>query len=196
MKKTNIPVAVVGSSNINFDSVITDHYKSAYEMTERLIRTGHKRICFIDCPIQYFSYIDHQQAFYDCLTNYGIMGCWYINSIHNTGESGYEAIKKLWQQGIRPDAVVGANGMLMMGAVRFLSNQGVRLPEDMSLIVHEDSILTSYAVPPISGMNVQKELMGGKACELLLQRLETPNISRRCEVVPPYFVDRGSVIPR
>lgn len=198
LKATGIPVAVVGSSNENFDCVITDHYRSAFEMTERLLNTGHKRICFLDCPTRYSSYLSHKQGFETCLLQNrdDSVLSWYVNSLRNTGQSGYEALKDLWQQGIRPDAVIGANGMIMMGAVRFLAETGVRLPQDISLIVHEDSILTSYAVPPISGMNVQKELMGGKACELLLQRLEDPTLARRCLITPSYYVDRGSVLPR
>ena len=194
----HIPIVVAGGGSGDFDCVITDHYRSAADALKRLMNTGHRRICFLDGPTGYGSSLEHRRAYQDVMRRDGEWAeqCWLVNTARNTGESALQALRGLWENGARPDAVIGANGMIMLGAVRFLTAMRMLLPRDVSLIALEDSLLTAYATPPISSMNISKQRMGEQACRLLLERLAHRVKSLQRVVVPVSYVDRGSVVDR
>ena len=50
---------------------------------------------------------------------------WLVYCKHNTGEGGYEAIKRLWQSGARPQAIAAANEPIALGIMRFLYEQDI-----------------------------------------------------------------------
>ena len=59
---------------------------------------------------------------------------WLVYCKHNTGEGGYEAIKRLWQSGARLQAIAAANEPIALGIMRFLYEQDIRISEDIAIV--------------------------------------------------------------
>ena len=104
-------------------------------------------------------------------------------------------MKDCWEAGIRPRAVIAANGNLALGAMRYLHERKIRVPEQVSVIGYEDSSLSGYAIPALTSVNIHKELMGQKAAEFLLRRLSHPDAEPVNFVAPAELVIRDSVVP-
>ena len=198
LKKRKIPCVVVGRYTSELDSVSPDFVKAAYISTEYLINTDHKKILFINCPVIFPSNQDRLEGIRDAAAKYGFVldSRWIINVQHNTGESGYQAIKYCWEQGLRPDAVFSANDYFALGVMRFLYEQKVRVPEDISVIGYEDSILAGYAVPPLTTISIAKAKMGEEAARLMLDRIKNPKKRYVSLKIKPVLVERATVLRR
>ena len=92
-----------------------------------------------------------------------------------------------------PDALVGANPQVTVGAMHYLLDSGMRVPEDVSIIACEDNSLCGYTRPMITAVNIQKESMGESAVELLLRRIQTPDAPITSVRISSYMVHRKSV---
>jgi LacI family transcriptional regulator/LacI family purine nucleotide synthesis repressor len=198
LKKEKMTCVVVGRYVHEIDSVSPDFIKAAYLSTEYLITTGHKKILFINCPTIFSSNQDRLTGINQAVShyNYSANPKWIINTQHNTGKGAYEAIKYCWEQGVRPDGIFMANDTLALGVMRFLHEQKVRVPDDVSIIGYEDSILAGYAVPPLTTINISKPKMGENAAQLMLERIRNPRKKFVSLIIEPVLTERSSVIRR
>ena len=187
---------LIGHESKEFDYVAPDVHQSVRLMVDELVKTGHKKLCYINCPPTYLSHKQRIEGFQNGLQGKRIEKHWIIDSSHNTGKGGYLAIKSLWESGERPDAILGANDSIALGAMRYLFEQNIRVPDDISMVSYEDSVLSGYSVPPLSSINISKERMGAEACSILLSRIENPTMRKIHVVIPPVLVSRGSIQSR
>ena len=99
-----------------------------------------------------------------------------------------------WLKHIRPGFWYDLD-MLALGAMRYLNEQHIRVPDQVSVIGYEDSSLSGYAIPALTSVNIHKELIGRKAAEFLLRRLQQADAEPARFVAPADLVIRDSVIP-
>ena len=83
-----------------------------------------------------------------------------------------------------------------MSVLRCLYEHGLRVPEDISIISAEDSNICGNLSPTITAVNIQKEAIGHKALNFLLDRISHPELPAREITVTPYLVERNSVANR
>lgn len=200
MKETGIPFVIigVGTDEAECDSVWADPGEGVFLSLSYLMKMGHSRIAYINCPKNFRSNYARVSGIERSVKELGMKfdPAWLVNSDHNSGAGGYQAMKTLWESGARPDSVVMANAPIAMGAMRYLYEQKLRVPDDISIVAYEDNVLCGYAVPALTTINIQKEYMGERAAEMLLERLANP--AKPWEVVraKPYLVERDSVSRR
>jgi len=192
-----VPVVVVGRSNDGVDCVTADIASGAYLAVRNLIDTGHTAICCVNCPQKFSSHlprrVGYEQAFASSpyRHDHRLVYC-----AHNNGLGGYEAVKELWEGGFRPDGIATANDGIALGVLRFLYEQHLRVPDDVSIVSYEDSVLSGYCSPPLSTVHFDKELMGEQAGRLLLKRIQHPTGTPEQQVVPVELLQRKSVVER
>lgn len=191
-------VTVAGQKATVVDSVVPDPSEGAYLEVKHLLETGHKNICFVNCPKVFRSNYQRIEGFGRAmseadgrLTNSRLIDC-----AENTGEGGYHAFRRIWESGERPDGIVTANTAIAMGVMRYLYEQKVRVPEQVSVVSYEDSLLSGYCAPPLTTVNIQKELMGKTAAQILLKRFANPGKKIESVTIQPYLVKRMSVRDR
>ncbi len=200
MKKTGIPFVLVGVNSYeqDADSVLADPGEGSALAIRYLVETGHKRICFLNCPTRFRSYYVRKHGVEQLVKELGVEYNpeWFLSCEHNQGASAYKTMTAFLDTGARPDAIVAANAPLALGAMRRLHELGIRVPEDVSIIPYEDSVLCGYAVPALTAINIQKEKLGQLAAKLLLERMKDPDRPYQKIVVPPYMTFRDSVLVR
>ena len=111
----------------------------------------------------------------------------------NNGASAYEAFQAFWEAGHRPDAIVAANGQGASGAMAYLYQKGIKVPEEVSVIAYEDSSICGYATPALTGVNIRKEELGYGAAQCMMARLKNPGKEVELKTLSPYLVRRNSV---
>ncbi|MBB5518438.1 LacI family DNA-binding transcriptional regulator [Amphiplicatus metriothermophilus] len=77
-------------------------------------------------------------------------------------ESAYGATRELFRGGIWHDAVFAASDVLAVAAMQALSDLGVRVPEDVSVIGYDDIALAAYVSPALTTIR-QDTVAGGRA---------------------------------
>jgi LacI family repressor for deo operon, udp, cdd, tsx, nupC, and nupG len=84
---------------------------------------------------------------------------------------GAHAMRHLLALSAPPDAVFCFNDLMAIGALRELHTQGVRVPEDISIIGFDDVQESQFSVPTLSTVTPDKADIARRALELLTNRM-------------------------
>jgi LacI family transcriptional regulator len=92
----------------------------------------------------------------------------------------------------RPSGVTCYNDLVAIGLCRALSELGLRVPEDVSIVGFDDIPLTEFVQVPLTTVRVPKFRMGELAAEMLIRHVESK------AVVPPQraYLDSQLVVRR
>lgn len=96
-----------------------------------------------------------------------------------------------------PTAVVAANDMIALGALRALKEHGIAVPGQMSLVGHNDMPFLDQVNPPLTTVRIQNYEMGYRAARLLMDSLTDSPASKdgTSIVLEPQLVVRSSTAP-
>ena len=83
--------------------------------------------------------------------------------------------------------------MLAVGANRYMYENDIRIPDDISIIGYEDSVLAEFMTPPLTTISRNKKRLGYEACALMLDKLEHPKRDCKEVIVPFSLIERRSV---
>jgi LacI family transcriptional regulator len=111
-------------------------------------------------------------------------------------ESGYRLMSDLLANRVPFSCVVAHNDFMAVGAMRRLAEEGIRVPEDVSVVGFDDADIATIVTPALT--TVRKDMVGTgrRAAELLLARLEGETVSMPdSEVLPVELVVRASTGP-
>lgn len=195
IRDSGIPAVVVGGPQSLFDSISANTGDGIYAATEKLISVGLKKICYVNCPAFFFSNQPRRSGFLRAIEDYQlpVEDQRVVDTEWNTGKGGYEAIKALLESGYMPDGIVAAHDSIALGIMRYLYEVGIRIPQDVSIISFENSVLAGHATPALSTIDISKREMGRLAGELLVQRIENPDMPQVKMMSKPIVIDRDSV---
>lgn len=196
LQSRKVPIVAIGQPSDRFDSVLVNTEQGIFLATEHLIQKGHRRIALVNCSEQYFSNRDRYVGFERAMKQYGvpILPELVANSDANTGEAGYRAAMQLFAQGGCPDAIIGANASVTMGVYRYLYEQGLCVPRDVSLIGQDDCVLYGYHTPAISAIDVRKQETAEQAVQMMLDNVGRNEQGIRQVRISPVLKLRDSVL--
>lgn len=188
-------VVEIGVSNPDCDCVFSDYERTVSLSVEYLAGLGHKKIAFINCDPASRT-VEHRMAGYLVgLEKQGLeyRAEWVCCSPFN-GQGGYDAFKKLWcARGEKPTAVICASGIIAGGAVRFMHENGISVPDDVSVISNGDSQLCEFMTPRITAVCRDKEEIAKRAFSLMIERLGDRSLPARSVLVGDRIIERESV---
>ena len=194
---TGIPFVFVGVGSFaeGVDSIYADPGEGTALAVQELVDTGHRNICMVNCSSFLQSHRWRVDAYRAVLERNGLAYRpeWNISAGHNNGVSSYETFRAFWEAGNRPDAIMAANGQSASGVMRYLYEQGVRIPDDLSIIAYEDSSMCGYATPALTAVNIRKEELGSRAAQCLIEKIQHPDKEREVITLEPFLVRRESV---
>lgn len=94
----------------------------------------------------------------------------------------------------RPTAIVAGGNQVLAGCVRALVRNGIRLPDEMSLVPCDEVALSELHSPPIASVGRHTPALGRVAAELLLKRL-AGSTEPETVILPTTFTPRASCGP-
>lgn len=175
------------------DFVTSDFKAGAYAATEHLILNGHERIGLISGFPEIYNTRKKLEGYKEAMIFYGF-------SIDNeliydgdfTAESGYKAAGYLIEKGAT--AIVSMTDLMAFGVYQYANDQHIRIGEDLSLISFHNSAFCTFLSPPLTSISEEYDLMGRKACERLIIRIngEDPDGPKNSYFVPT-LIERQSV---
>jgi LacI family transcriptional regulator len=173
--------------------VEVDSLHGGYLATEYLIQKGHRDIAFISGPMNSHDNEMRFKGYKDALKNYGInyQSKWKINGDY-TREGGYRATKLLIAQRDLPQAVFFANDEMALGGIQAFSENGIHIPEDISIIGFDDIQLAQYVSPPLSTIRQPKYEAGALAVHLIFQMLAGEKVENYYKLSTE-LIERASV---
>jgi DNA-binding LacI/PurR family transcriptional regulator len=195
LRKENIYVVIIGRTYEGVDSVSVNAYQVGYLAAKHLLEKGHNTIVYVNGPQDNVNSIEKLAGFTAAFTEDSHPEEKKMHVIHAayTGRGGYEAMSELWEKGIRPDAVFGGSDGITMGIIRYLYKQGVRIPEDISVMGYEESIITAHSPLALTIIDGHKRQLGEAACLAMLNRMHNKNAQEVSLKLEPTLIERNSV---
>jgi LacI family transcriptional regulator len=92
-----------------------------------------------------------------------------LNADRLDGRQAAEMLISRSSRGRVPTAWVCLNGLMARGAINYLTQQGWRVPDQISVVAVDATRVCVEEHPQITGANADPEKMGSKAAEFLLQ---------------------------
>ena len=176
--------------------VLLEDEKGGYIATKYLLEKGHRAIAFSSPSIRPGGVIEKRFIGYRrALEEYGIP---FDPSRVFTQEITVEEGKKLGRQlAGRTDltGIFASADILAAGIMAGLSERGVNVPEDKSVVGFDDNYLAQLTVPCLTTIHQDAKRKGILATDLILKQLRHEPIEEKNIVLPVYLVERGSVLP-
>lgn len=162
----------------NIGSTVTFDYGAAIEkMMDYLVANNHKNIGFLCGMPKTMLYFIRYERFIKALQerNLPVLQQCIIeneNPYSSDQNDGYIAMKKLLKADTRVTAVFCLNDLMALGAMRAIREEGLRIPEDISVIGCDDVFFASCVEPTLTTLSVPKKEMGREAMRQLLNQMK------------------------
>lgn len=193
-RRQGVPIVLVDAYDEQelFDAVVTDNQVGAYTATRYLIDRGHRRIALLGSSPDAFPSIQERRAGYTrAMVEAGLEPIFLDCMLDE--EPAQVAMREFLEAGGGVSAVVGANDLVALAAMRTAQKMGKRVPEDISFVGFDDIAPSRHVTPPLTTMEIDKLGMGRMAVQLLMYRSEYPDAARACVVLRPRLIERQSV---
>ncbi|PJG57445.1 substrate-binding domain-containing protein [Aeromonas cavernicola] len=162
--------------------------------TRHLLELGHRQIAFISSDHVIEDATLRLQGYQDALLEAGLSSNpELIESGTPNEEGGEQAMLNLLAKGLKMTAVVAYNDAMAAGVLSVLADNGVKVPDDISVIGFDDIIYARYLQPKLSTMRYPIELMAAQAAKLALQLAAGEHESWQNRLYTPALISRHSV---
>ncbi|MFZ9859249.1 MAG: LacI family DNA-binding transcriptional regulator [Roseiflexaceae bacterium] len=161
---------------LNIDVVQGDNVKGASQLTQHLIKQGHRRIGFISTDNRISTSRDRMYGYRSALDMAGIAfdsSLIYEESIAHE-DNGYAMAYKLLTRPDRPSAVVTGNCLVLMGFVHACADLCIRIPNDIAVVSFDDIEFASVLCPFFTVMDLPAVQIGIHSMERLIQIIRQP----------------------
>ena len=166
-------------NEIECDKVIIDDYNGAKNAVNKLISNGCKHIALVTTR----DYVSvgklRTQGYMEALSENGLkLESDLILKLDDT--LNFEErldileaeISTLFKTNDKIDGVFAVNELYALSAMKVARQFGFSVPEDIQIIGFTDGVLSKHATPSLSTVSQHGQMMGEKAAELLINRLE------------------------
>lgn len=208
LKDNKLPVVLVDHTSLleSTDSILTDNKLGSFKVTKLLLDHGYKKIGFfgdleysLSIKERFFGYQEAMKTFIkfnegnklmDFINTYSILGELESYIINQDYEGIMEKIKSMKNI---PEAFVCSNDSAAIMLVSAIKEMGYSVPQDIAIVGFDDIALSSFVLPNITTVKVEKDLMGRKAVKRLLWRLDNKDDPNENIVMSVDVVERDSV---
>lgn len=193
LSERKVPVVLVNAAieDLGFPCVACDDAVAVEQAWRHLSLLGHERIGLVLGPD------DHVPSMRKLAAARGVVraagGTLPEDAVERAMfslEGGRAAAARLMRRGIT--GIICASDPLALGAVRAARREGLRVPEDISVVGYDDSAFMNCTEPPLTTMRQPIEAMGRAAVELLVTQIQGGSVTPGELLFEPELVVRGS----
>jgi LacI family transcriptional regulator len=180
--------------------VSSDNRAGAAQAVRHLYELGHRRIAMITGPVQMLPSAARLDGYRATMTDLGLtVPSEYVVHGDFFLPSGHEAMRQLLALPERPTAVFVAGDEMAVGAMHAISDAGLDVPGDISIVGYDDVEVAALVRPALTTVTQDYLAMGRAAVDLLTQMIAAGNSSPDVAGLPPLATPRllpGQLIVR
>lgn len=170
-----IPVVLLNreAAGLPVCNILSDDKAGAFQLVDYLIRNGHRRIALIEGKAGFQSSVQRKMGFLDAHAANGLQPDPALQTVGRYDvESGYEGMKRLLQSRDHPTAVFCSNDDMAVGAIKAIVEQGLRVPDDISVAGFDDNVFAAYTTPALTTVRRPIEEVSRRGADMLLAMIE------------------------
>lgn len=189
LKDYKVPIVILGQHLEGYPCVYQDDYRAAQMMTEKLLETG-KNFGYITVLNKDEAVGEHRRKGFEVALHKKKIEIppEHIKEGDFTMESGYEMAKALFTENPDMDTLMCATDTMAIGAMSYLKEAGVRIPQDVQVAGIGDGSLGKLVEPKLTTVHFFYEKSGSEAAVMLTDLIDsedgvTKEIKMGCEIV-------------
>lgn len=198
LQSSRIPLTVIGTlpERVELDNVRAGSPAGVGLALDHLHAQGRRRIAFVNGPVDtvpgtarlagYLSAVERLEL----AANVELQ----VEADDFTYDAGLRATEALLAQS-SPDAILAANDLLAVAAMKVLGRHGLTIPDDVAVIGMDDTELADVANPSLTSVNLGSTERACAAADLLLSRIAEPTLPPRQVAIAPTLTIRESTGP-
>ena len=193
LKKIDFPFVVIGRPD-NIENMLwvdNDNVKAMYDLVNKLISYGHKKIGFIGAKSKLNVSRDRLKGYKKALEYNNIP----INEDliyegndfkKENGEIGTDNILKK----LKPTAIVTTDDLLAFGTIEVLNNRELK---DISIVGFNNIQISEYQKPALASVDINAEKLGYYATRLIINKLEEKESNINSHIIETKLIERESL---
>lgn len=151
------------------DAVVIDNVETGRRATEHLLQAGHQRVGFVGGLATMQTGAERQAGYEAALEARGLSPCSVDGAFRI--DRAEQATAALLADGEAITALVVANNLMTIGALRAVRARRLRVPEDLALVAIDDPPWAELVDPPLTAMAQPVRRMAETAVALLFERI-------------------------
>ncbi|MCP1181710.1 LacI family DNA-binding transcriptional regulator [Paenibacillus sp. 1781tsa1] len=191
----SIPVALIARHmpTLSVHTVTIDDILGGALAAEHLLELGHTRVAVLSEPSKVSSSQERVRGFREALikAGYTLEPTQIRESAADLSSAKKEALLLLGEND-HPTGLFCCNDIQAIGALQAAKELGLRVPEDVSIIGFDNTILASVTSPPLTTVAQPIEELGHRAVDLLIEELKDEQKEPQKIVLKPELVIRDS----
>ena len=166
----------------NIYSTLCDDHAATYDAVSRLIKSGRRKILYLYTSHSY-SGINKMQGYQDALADNGLPASDdYIRQCPKDIAKAQALCSRLHEEGLVFDAVLTSDDSLAIGAVKFAYAFQISIPEQLSIIGYNNSILASCSYPELTSIDSKVESLCITTVNTLMGVFSGTNVPSRTTI--------------
>lgn len=196
LRERGLPIVLVNgyAEGIDAPFISNDDVASMDIAVSHLVSQGHSRIGLALGPARFVPVIRKVTGFAAAARQHLGLEAAAIEELIEYSlfsvEGGAAAGGRLADRGCT--AIICGSDLMALGAIRAIREKGLRVPQDVSVVGYDDSVLIAFTDPPLTTVRQSVAAMGAAAVRALLDEINGTPAPRAEYVFRPELVVRGS----
>ncbi|MEI6864769.1 LacI family DNA-binding transcriptional regulator [Flavicella sp.] len=197
IKSKGIPLVLFdrGENDLGVDYIGIDDYKSSHMVVDHLVQQNCKRIAHIGGFSHTRIFKNRIRGYRDALEKHCLpLDEDLIFECNLTKKNGRLIMEELLNHQNRPDAVYVAGDYAALGALEFLKEKNIKVPEEIAIVGFGNEPFTSLVSPSITTIEQHSTEIGKLTAEAFLRRIkesDTPPVLNKM-ILDPELIIRDS----
>lgn len=184
-----IPMVMVNRRAAELPAVVAPSGDGMRRAVEHLAALGHRNLCYINASRSSWSNEQRELAVREACEFLGLK-LTELGPFEPRFDAGVAAADMVRASGAT--AVIAHNDMIAIGVVSRLAQQGVLVPDDVSVVGVDDTVLARTYNPPLTSVRIPLTDMGTRAVDLLLSLISDSDPASGLVELDTSLIVRGS----
>jgi len=196
LQARGVPFVVASDmEEYGFPTVANDERLAGRETAEYLLSLGHRNLAVVGCDDAKQLNRARLAGIRDAVDERGDAATMKELGFEFGTDAARATIEELFQAPGRPTALIALFSHLALRLLRPLHQLGIRIPDDVSMVVFDDSDWCPWSVPAMTAVASRNRHLASAILEELARRIESPNLAPVHKRIPQRIIHRESVRP-
>lgn len=176
-----VPLVIINGyiEHPNIYCSLCDDYQSVLQLTDKIINSGRKRILYLFHSKSYCGLL-RLNGYKDAILQSGMaQEADLIFQCSNNMEDTTNALFNAYQEGLRFDAVIAAEDLYAVSAIKFAKTVGLQIPNDLIITGFNNSILSTCCEPELTTVDNHIETVCLTAVDMLMKAFSGETVTNK-----------------
>src|SRR5580700_1437507 len=175
----------VGAAGRTMSNIRVNYRRGIERVVEYLHNLNHRRLAVVGHHVALGPIGEREKAFVETVSRYAPDTEWRTIATQDALEGGQQAARVILSSGFQPTAIICVNDIMAVGVLREVREQGLRVPQDISVTGFDNIKLSEFSYPSLTTVHIPRERIGHLAFSMLVPESANGKAPGREIVIDP-----------